>query len=42
MLDDKLGNEVLKSIEKKNLELLLKSKKDLQLLKGVYGENVIK
>ncbi len=42
MLDDKSGVEVLKSIEKKNLELLLKSKKDFELLKGVYGENIIK
>jgi len=41
-VDDKLGNEILRSIEKKNLDLLLKSKKDFELLKGVYGEDIIK
>ncbi len=41
--EDKLQDEdslnVFKYIEKKNYELLRKSEKDLDLLKGVYGEN---
>ncbi len=36
MVKDPLGVQVLKSLEKKNIELLKKSKKDLPLLKGVY------
>ena len=38
---DKLGMEVLESLEKKNIDLLIKSKKDIDLLKGVYGDKVI-
>ena len=35
--NDVLGIDVLRMIEKKNINLLLKSKKDLDLIKGVYG-----
>jgi len=38
MGDDKVGNEVLKCIQSKNIELLKESGKDLDLLIGVYGE----
>jgi len=38
---DKLGMEVLESLAKKNIDLLIKSKKDIDLLKGVYGDKVI-
>jgi len=37
---DALGIEAFKAIEKKNIALLKGSGKDLDLLKGVYGENV--
>lgn len=37
---DPLGREILKNIREKNIELLLKTKKDLELLKGVYGSNI--
>lgn len=40
--DDKLGNKVLESIEKKNVELLIDSQKDIDLLKGVYGDKIVK
>lgn len=36
--EDKEGLAVLKALEKKNLELLGKTKKDQTLVKGVYGE----
>ncbi len=36
-IHDPNGLEVLESLEKKNNELLLNSKKDLDLLQGVYG-----
>lgn len=36
--DDPLGLEVLKMLEKKNLELLSKTNKDQALVSGVYGE----
>ncbi len=39
---DEIGLKVLKSIERKNNELLIKSRKDVNLLRGVYGEEVIK
>jgi UDPglucose 6-dehydrogenase len=35
---DELGIGVLKALEKKNVELLKKSGKDEELIKGVYGE----
>lgn len=37
-IGDKLGVEALKAFEKKNIDLLVKSQKDLDLLKGVYGD----
>lgn len=42
MAGDEMGNKILKSIEKKNINLLTKSKKDIELLKGVYGEDIVK
>ncbi|MCK5320494.1 hypothetical protein KAJ61_03835 [Candidatus Parcubacteria bacterium] len=39
---DEAGLNALRAIEKKNIDLLTKSGKDLDLLKGVYGEGVIK
>ena len=41
-MGDELGKQVLDSLEKKNIDLLTQSKKDVDLLKGVYGEEVIK
>nr|MBA3550665.1 hypothetical protein [Patescibacteria group bacterium] len=38
---DAHGNSILDSLEQKNLELLLSSKKDLDLLEGVYGKDLI-
>ena len=35
-----LDLEIFKIIEKKNIELLVQSNKDLNLLKGVYGDNI--
>ena len=37
--DDKDGARILKAMECKNVELLVSSEKDLDLLKGVYGED---
>lgn len=42
MKEDLLGIEILKAIEKKNIDLLVKSKKDSKLLSGVYGEDITK
>lgn len=39
-IDDKKSMDVLASLEAKNIELLLSTQKDLDLLKGVYGEDV--
>ncbi|MFA4941476.1 MAG: NAD(P)-binding domain-containing protein [Patescibacteria group bacterium] len=39
---DGLGLEVLKSLEEKNIDLLVKSGKSLDLLEGVYGEKIVK
>lgn len=43
---DKVGNEhglaVLDSLKNKNIHLLIKSKKDLDLLVGVYGDEIVK
>jgi len=36
---DKLGIEALEAFEEKNIQLLMDSNKDLDLLKGVYGSN---
>lgn len=41
-IKDPLGAAALESLEKKNIKLLLESKKDLALLKGVYGEEIFK
>jgi len=40
IVGDKLGTETLKIMEKKNIQLLTQSKKDLPLLKRVYGNNI--
>jgi nucleotide sugar dehydrogenase len=40
--EDKAGIDVLESLEKKNIDLLKSTNKDLHLLKGVYGEEVLK
>lgn len=37
---DMIGSSFLRAAEIKNIDLLKKSNKDLDLLKGVYGENV--
>lgn len=38
-VDDESGLALLKAFENKNNDLLIRSKKDLDLLRGVYGEN---
>lgn len=38
---DQAGVMALEGIEKKNIKLLLDSEKDLELLKGVYGEDIL-
>lgn len=38
---DDLGNKVLESLQNKNISLLIESKKDLDLLKGVCGDDII-
>lgn len=38
--DDVIGCALLKTMEKKNIELLKSTGKDQELLKGVYGENI--
>ncbi|MDD2753550.1 MAG: NAD-dependent epimerase/dehydratase family protein [Candidatus Portnoybacteria bacterium] len=40
MVGDSLGKDVLESVKNKNIDLLISSKKDLDLLSGVYGEEV--
>jgi len=37
-VDDKLGNIILDALKNKNIDLLAKSNKDLDLLEGVYGK----
>lgn len=39
---DVSGNKLLESMQNKNIELLAESRKDLDLLKGVYGDGVLK
>jgi len=39
---DAHGSAALRAIERKNIDLLLQTKKDLDLLQGVYGHSVIK
>ncbi|MFH1427683.1 MAG: hypothetical protein ABIG60_04120 [Patescibacteria group bacterium] len=41
MVGDELGFEVLSSIKNKNIDLLVNSNKDLDLLSGVYGKDVV-
>lgn len=40
LIGDKEGKEVLRAMEAKNIDLLVSSGKDLDLLKGVYGERI--
>jgi len=42
MVGDELGVKALDAIKDKNLDLLIKTKKDLDLLMGVYGEKITK
>ena len=42
LVGDELGLKVLTSLKDKNIDLLLQSHKDLDLLKGVYGEDILK
>ncbi|OIO52060.1 MAG: hypothetical protein AUJ11_01100 [Parcubacteria group bacterium CG1_02_44_65] len=37
---DERGNKIFDSVKEKNVELLVKSKKDINFLKGVYGDEV--
>lgn len=41
-IGEPLGIEVLESLKKKNISLLKATKKDLDLLAGVYGEDILK
>ena len=41
LIGDELGKQVLSSLKDKNIDLLIKSKKDLDLLAGVYGPEII-
>ncbi len=40
LVDDKIGEKVLEAVEEKNIDLLLASNKDIDLLKGVYGKEI--
>lgn len=42
LVGDKFGIQVLESLRNKNIDLLLKSNKDFDLLSGVYGEKMLK
>lgn len=42
MVGDEKGVALLRAMEEKNIDLLVSTNKDLDLLKGVYGEDVIK
>jgi len=41
-VSDKIGQKVLESLRDKNVDLLMKSGKDFDLLSGVYGEEFLK
>jgi hypothetical protein len=41
-IGDDLGKNVLTALEQKNIDLLLSSSKNLDLLAGVYGEELLK
>jgi UDP-glucose 6-dehydrogenase len=38
---DEIGQAVLDALEKKNISLLVSTRKDLDLLKGVYGDEIL-
>lgn len=38
---DKLGDDILNSLEMKNIELLIRSHKDIDYLRSAYGEDII-
>jgi len=40
LIGDEKGIKVLESLKNKNIDLLMKSNKDLDLLKGVYGDEI--
>lgn len=40
-INDELGVKLLESMKDKNIDLLLSSDKDLDLLQGVYGDDVV-
>ena len=41
LVDDPKGKSVIEAMKNKNIELLLESKKDLDLLSGVYGDGIL-
>ena len=41
-VSDSKGLAVLETLEKKNIDLLVSSNKDIDILSGVYGDNIIK
>lgn len=41
LMNDEIGVRILENLRDKNIRYLVESKKDLELLKGVYGEDVI-
>lgn len=41
LVGDELGKQVLNALRDKNIDLLVKSKKDMDLLAGVYGDDII-
>lgn len=42
IIKDEKGIALLKAMEEKNIDLLVKSNKDIDLLAGVYGEEIVK
>lgn len=42
IVGEESGRKMLEAMKEKNIKLLLESQKDLDLLKGVYGEEIIK
>ena len=42
LIGDKCGIEALEGVKNKNIDLLIRSKKDVDLLRGVYGEEIVK
>jgi UDPglucose 6-dehydrogenase len=40
LVKDELGKKVIDSLKAKNIKLLIESKKDINLLRGVYGESI--